>query len=85
MKLNVPYVKMWCLVKHRGILFSYIKLYITRHNFYQGELSAVTGFNNLIFCTNQRDTDTRLCKIWLWSGWCKSPGCQATWIVYSGT
>ena len=29
MKLNVPYVKMWCLVKHRGILFSYIKLYTT--------------------------------------------------------
>ena len=29
MKLNVPYVKMWCLVKHSGILFSYIKLCIT--------------------------------------------------------
>jgi hypothetical protein len=29
MKLNVPYVKMWCLAKHKGILFSYIKLYIT--------------------------------------------------------
>jgi hypothetical protein len=29
MKLNVLYVKMWCLVKHRGILFSYTELYIT--------------------------------------------------------